>query len=204
MVTCNRVELYADVATFRQAAIDQLAACSPCPGRSRRAHVTSLCPLRGRRRIPSVPRGKRARLDGRRRKPDPRSGSRGLPAGSGRGDGQGSPALFPAALRVGKRCHAETGIDSAGRGRNGRTRGCGPGRRGGFAGFGRRSRLHGGVGRFDAGARGRGCRGRQPFGGSRGAPRRHRRRTGDRVEPAQPLSSTSTSWCPVLALRKWC
>ena len=80
-------------------------------------HRAPVRALRGPRRRPPVHRRLRARLDGRRRGPDPRPGARrrcGPPRTPATSAGSLN-ALLQQALRVGKRAHTETGIDRAGR-----------------------------------------------------------------------------------------
>ena len=81
-----------------------------------RAHPAPLRALRGPGRPPPVLGGLRARLDGRRREPDPRP-DQGRAARRRRScdtAGRLLNDLFQQALRVGKRAHTETGIDRAG------------------------------------------------------------------------------------------
>ena len=118
LATCNRVELYADVATFHGGLSDLGYGAGRDDRRTARGPDRApLRALRGPGGRPPVHRGLRAGLDGRRRGPDPRAGPARAAAGPGiRRRRPGAWATcFQQALRVGKRAHSETGIDAAGR-----------------------------------------------------------------------------------------
>ena len=86
IATCNRVEIYTEVDRFH-GSVESLSRL--LVERRRRGDrgdaAAPLRPLRRRRRLAPVPRRGRARLDGRRRGPDPRPDPRGAPARPGAG-----------------------------------------------------------------------------------------------------------------------
>ena len=117
LATCNRIEIYAEVDRFHgsvedltrllvdhaEAPVDEvLASLYVHYDEAAVAHLFEVVD--------------RARLDGRRREPDPRPGARGAAARPGRRSRSAprSTRLFQQGLRVGKRAHSETDIDRAG------------------------------------------------------------------------------------------
>ena len=73
IATCNRLEIYADVDRFHGSVEEVSAAARRARRRGHRGDAPApLRPLRRRRRLPPLPGGRRARLDGARRGPDPR------------------------------------------------------------------------------------------------------------------------------------
>ena len=78
LATCNRIEIYTDVDRFH-GSVEAIcrALCDLAERAGRRRRAAPLRALRRRRGLPPLPRRRRARLDGRRRGPDPRPGPRG-------------------------------------------------------------------------------------------------------------------------------
>ena len=112
--TCNRVEVYVEADRFHGSVEEVTQLLADQSGLRRDGPAAArLRPLRpGRRRAP-VPRGLRPGLDDPGREPDPRPGARHAAAVAQAESTAGTSlnALFQQALRIGKRGHAETGID---------------------------------------------------------------------------------------------
>ena len=117
VVTCNRVELYADVATFH-GGVDEISSLLARHVQADLAELTSHLYVHYEEAAVShlfhVASGLDSMVVGESQiLGQVREAYRRAQAAET--VGRVLQALFPAALRVGKRCHAETGIDSAGR-----------------------------------------------------------------------------------------
>jgi len=117
VVTCNRVELYADVATFH-GGVDEISSLLARHVQADLAELTSHLYVHYEDAAVShlfhVASGLDSMVVGESQiLGQVREAYRRAQAAET--VGRVLQALFPAALRVGKRCHAETGIDSAGR-----------------------------------------------------------------------------------------
>jgi glutamyl-tRNA reductase len=117
VITCNRVELYADVATFH-GGVEEVSALL---ARHVQADLTELTPYlyvhyedAAVSHLFHVASGLDSMVVGESQILGQVREAYRL-AQTSETTGRALGALFPAALRVGKRCHAETGIDSAGR-----------------------------------------------------------------------------------------